>query len=233
MASPEHAREPLALTGNAATVRRRLAFVTLLIALASLAVELSSYVSESDPLELAYPIFSLSFEQNLPTWYSACLLLACGGLLVLSAFSAHKDRPIARRFWALAIAFFWISMDEVVGVPEAASWLFETSGWLYFGWVIPAAAVVTLFGVYQIKLLRALPRRVSLQFIAAGAIYVGGALVMELPLGYWAESNGSDNLVYAMIDLVEESFEILGASLFLAALIEHLETRHSAITLRL
>jgi hypothetical protein len=63
------------------------------------------------------------------------------------------------------------------------------------------------------------PRR---QFLIAGAIYVGGALGMELPLGWWTERAGSDNLVYALIDGVEETMELSGTTLFLLALVEYL-----------
>ena len=45
---------------------------------------------------------------------------------------------------------------------------------------------------------------------------------MELPLGYWTDQHGQENLMYGMIDLVEESLEIIGVSLFLYTLLEHL-----------
>ena len=51
---------------------------------------------------------------------------------------------------------------------------------------------------------------------------VSGALLMELPLGYWTDLEGTDNLTYGMIDLVEESLEIVGVSLFLYTLLDHL-----------
>ena len=52
-----------------------------------------------------------------------------------------------------------------------------------------------------------------------------GRAAMELPLGWWTEQHGSDNLVYALIDHVEEALELVGASLFLAALVEELGER--------
>ncbi len=45
---------------------------------------------------------------------------------------------------------------------------------------------------------------------------------MELPLGYWTDVAGSHNFVYAMIDLVEESMELIGVSVFLYSLVEYL-----------
>lgn len=61
-----------------------------------------------------------------------------------------------------------------------------------------------------------------MQFITAGVTYVTGALLMELPLGWWTERAGNENLTYAAIDHVEELLEMWGASLFLAALVDEL-----------
>lgn len=225
---------PLTLSLTVTRLRRALLAIVLGLSGASLGVELSSYVTERDPLEWFYPLLSLSVEGNIPTWYASMLLLACGVALTLHAISARRaSAPTRTRWGLLALAFFYISMDEVVGVHEAASWWFDTSGWLYFGWVIPASVIVLVFGLYQVGLLRALPVRTRRQFMIAGALYVGGALVMELPLGRWAEGHGSDNLGYALIDLVEESLELLGASLFLAALVEHLQRVHGGLRLTL
>lgn len=230
---PAPALEPLTLSLSAPGLRRALLAIVAALSGASLAVELSTYCTNRDPLEWLYPLLSLSFEQNVPTWYASALMLACGVALTLHARSAARAGQASARWWLLAVAFFYISMDEVVGVHEAASWWFDTDGWLYYGWVIPAAVIVLLFGLYQLALLRALPRRPRRQFIVAGILYVGGALVMELPLGRWTAEHGSDNLGYALIDLVEESLELLGASLFLWALVEHLERVRGSVRVRL
>lgn len=57
------------------------------------------------------------------------------------------------------------------------------------------------------------------RFIRAGAIFVGGAMGVELVLGYWTDLHGSSNLGYAVIDWVEETMEMTGAGLFLSALV--------------
>jgi hypothetical protein len=54
--------------------------------------------------------------------------------------------------------------------------------------------------------------------IVAAIFYVGGALLMELPLGYWKDYAGSANLTYRLIDWVEESMELTGTAIFLHAL---------------
>ncbi len=165
-------------------------------------------------------LFSLSYEGNLPTWYSSTLLALCGGLLALCAVSTEDDRW---RWTLLSAGFFYISFDESVGIHEAVDALFESSsGVLYFGWVMPAGVLVALLGLVYLPFLRRLPSASRRRFVVAGAIYLCGALLLELPLGLWTEYAGPENLVYALIDLVEESLEIIGVSLFMVALIDHL-----------
>lgn len=168
--------------------------------------------------EDAASLLSLSEEANLPTWFAVCLALICALLLVLiSAVDARE-----RRYWGtLAAGFFYISFDELVQIHELARVWFDTSGVLYFDWIIPAALVVAVLAIYFAGFVLRLPPRRRRQFVLAGAVYVSGAVLMEMPLGYWAERAGFDNLVYALIDALEEILELLGLSMFLVALLEH------------
>jgi len=171
------------------------------------------------------PVFSLSYEENVPTWYSSILLFATGALLLLIGAEARKSRaPFGFHWYALAAGFFYISMDEVVSIHEHAGWL-RLGGVLYFSWVIPAAVVVAIVGLSYIRFLKHLPPKTRLRFLVSGAIYVGGAVGMELPLGYWTERSGTNNFVYGALDWVEESMEILGVTLFLLSLVDYLRAR--------
>jgi len=176
-------------------------------------------------------LLSLSYEGNLPTWYSATLLALCGAVLTIVAAAAQSDRW---RWWLLAAGFFYISLDETVGIHEAVDAMFEnTTGIFYFGWVLPAAVIVLILAIIYAPFVRRLPPASRRRFVLAGVVYVTGALILELPLGLWTEHAGNDNLVYSAIDLVEESLEMIGASLFLAALVDHLCEDDGAHVLRL
>jgi hypothetical protein len=113
---------------------------------------------------------------------------------------------------------------EIAQYHEEISSLFDYDGVLYFGWVIPAGIFVTLFGVSYVRFFLHLPRSIGVRIAIAGGVYVFGALLMELPLGYWTDNWGSHGLGYGLIDLVEESLEIAGVSLFLHTLLQHLAT---------
>jgi hypothetical protein len=44
---------------------------------------------------------------------------------------------------------------------------------------------------------------------------------MELPLGWWTTHYGENTLGYALIDWLEETMEMVGATLALVALLAH------------
>jgi hypothetical protein len=116
-----------------------------------------------------------------------------------------------------------MSLDEVIGLHEQLGPLLRLSGVLYFSWVVPAAAVVVTLAAVYLPFLGRLTPWARKRFVIAAIVYLTGAVLLELPLGYWTERHGNDNAVYALIDFVEESLEILGASLFLAALLQYLD----------
>ncbi len=215
-ARPEHAGEPPLprLPGLAAA----LAAGAIAVCAAGLAVDLGYYLGGWPGW--ASELFSLSFEANVPTWYSTCLLFACGVLLALSA--ARAGAETRAHFAGLAALFVYFSLDEAIEIHEHLGGSLGTSGVLYFDWVVPAAAFVAVVGLAYARFLFRLLPETRRGFVLAGALYVSGALLMELPLGAWTERAGDDNLGYALIDFVEEALEIAGASVFAWVLARHL-----------
>ncbi len=199
-----------------------IAVMTVIVA-AGVLVEVLRPIYELKTKSGVVPLFSLSYEQNIPTFYSAMVLLACSVLLALVAAGArvHGERFV-RHWWVLSAGFLYIAVDEVLEFHEQLSKLKELGGVLHFSWIVPAAVLVLFLGMAYIPFLRALPRPIALRFVLAGAIYVGGAVGTELPLGWWTVHHGEDNLGYGLIDAVEEALEMLGANLFVFALVDHL-----------
>ncbi|NNC87868.1 MAG: hypothetical protein HKN82_05335 [Akkermansiaceae bacterium] len=207
-------------------MRHILLRIVLLISLAGLLSEIVAVVSDGDRPFWAQMI-SLSYEGNLPTWFSAGQLFLCSA--VLAAIALVENRRRARyvpHWWGLCLIFAYISLDEMISIHENADELLGSrGGFLYFEWVIPATIVVGIIGLIYLNFLRYLPKATRVRFIVAGMIYVGGALGVEMILGYWTDTHGKDNFGYGLIDWVEESMEIFGISLFLLALLGYLETR--------
>lgn len=194
-------------------VDRGLVVATLALSLAGLGAELGGYLLgwPDAPVEL----FSLSYERNVPTWASSALLVLASAALASCAQRAERDRAA---WWGLSAIFAFMSLDEAIEIHEHLGGLVHGRGVLYFSWVIPAALIVGAIGLALLGFLRRLPAVDRRRFVVAGAIYVGGALAMELPLGWWTERAGDDNLVYGLLDWVEETMELVGSTAFLIAL---------------
>jgi hypothetical protein len=194
-------------------IGRGLVLGCALVSLAGLAAEIGDY-SLGWP-DGAVELLSLSYERNVPTWAASSLLVLCAAALGLCARRAERDRAA---WWALSAVFALMSLDEAIEIHEHLGDAFAGEGVLYFGWVVPGAAIATALALAFAGLLRRLEPPDRSRFLVAGAIYVGGALGMELPLGWWTERAGDDNLVYGLLDWIEETLELAGATYFLLAL---------------
>lgn len=213
------------------TIRRGLFLTSALVALLGLIAELLHYLAPTLRWAIL-PFLSLSVESNFPTWYSSGLLAGCALLLILIAVGVRQSGAAFFRHWlALGLVFLYMSLDEAIELHENLGQLVELHGVLFFSWVVPAGVLVLFIGLAYLSFLKHLPRQARLRFIAAGLLYVGGALGVELPLGYWAERAGRENLVYALIDWVEETMEIFGATLFFVSLLAYLRQHFGELRL--
>lgn len=163
---------------------------------------------------------SLSHEHNVPTWLASSLLLACA---IAAGTIAREAKQWRRHWWGAAGIAGYASLDEVVQLHEHLGGHFAFGGIFYYDWVIWAAAIVALVAAVFWPFVLALPEQTRTRLIVAGAVYIGGAVVMELPLGWWTERAGADTLGYGLIDWVEETLELVGATLALLALLAHRE----------
>jgi hypothetical protein len=180
-------------------------------------------LGERAAVQKAVAFFSLSYEHNLPSWYASMLLFACAiALGVVARGVSARGEPFARHWWVLAIGFGYMSLDEAVELHEHLGGLLSLHGPLYFSWIVPASAVVLIVLASYARFLRALPSATRWRFVAAGAVYVGGAVGMEIPLGWWTERHGDENFTYALIDWIEETLELLGATWFLVSVLGYL-----------
>lgn len=196
-----------------------LAVVGALVCGAGLSVELARHLGSLDPDGDLRSALSLSYEGNLPTWYSSGLLWTAA--LGLSGCAGREVGRARLGWWGLAAIFMLMSLDESIELHEELGGA-ELHGVLHFSWVVPGALLTGAFCVAYLRFWWRLPAPTRRGFAVAFVIYVGGALGMELPLGAWFEQHGDENLGYAVLDFVEESLEIAGLSVFLVAIAEQL-----------
>jgi hypothetical protein len=119
----------------------------------------------------------------------------------------------------LSVIFAYISVDETVQLHERMNSWFDWGGALHFGWVVPAGILVALLGFSLLGFLSRLPHSIRWRMLISAALFIRGAIGVELILGWWTDSEGADSLIYALIDWVEETLELTGIGLFVYTLL--------------
>lgn len=186
-------------------------------------------------------MLDLDTERSVYTWFSQALFLGAAVLLLLVGLDERRARSrLAVHWFLLAALFCYLSLDEAISIHEKlsvpTSRLLGTSGALAFAWVIPygLAAVVGL--MLATSFLRALPRSTLIQFMVAAAVFLGGALCMEMVGSYLepADPTQTRSLGYWLATTLEEALEGLGLIIFIDALFVHLRrarpARHHLLT---
>lgn len=180
----------------------------------SLAGQIAHHVWDVGIIEM----FDVDEEANVPTWYSAALLAVAGGLAWLMGQNADTDR----RYWyALAALLCAFSLDEVAGFHEHANSLRlgGVFGSLAYAWVVPAVAFVALVGVVFVSFLWRMDPRLRAGVMAAGVVYVGGALGLEfVEASLLIQPGNIQTLAKEVAATAQELLEMLGAILFIWAL---------------
>lgn len=173
-------------------------------------------------------ILDADYEESLYTWFSTVLLsFAALFAFFLSLHKAEQSKGIQRQWQIIGAIFFLLSADEMLSFHEkinnVMSRAFNFSGIFEFAWVIPAIFIVIFLGVMFLPFLRRLPSHVSRTIIAAGAIFVFGAVGMEMVAGLFvSESSVREEVfaspIYRLLTNIEEGLEALGVILFIKAL---------------
>lgn len=181
-------------------------------------------------------------EHTLPAWFSSSLLLACGALLL---WIGAVTRSGAAHWTLLGLVFVGLSADESAAIHEMTAplfvstvqWLAAHTGGLFdalvlkpqYAWVIGGAAFATALGVAYLPFLFRLPARTRVLFALSGALYVGGALGLEVVGGRYSGLYGPDNPTFVTILTFEETFEMLGLIAFLHGLLDYAGTAFGAV----
>ena len=181
--------------------------------------------------------FVLSSERSPPAFFSFLLLLFCS--LWIGAIALY-ERQIGSgwwRYWAfLGAMFLLMSYDEAAGLHEKLIEplrdLLGAEGFFYYAWVIPGIILVAIMFAAYLPFLFHLPPLFRCLFMLSGAIYVGGAIGVEMISGNYIEDYGRD-VTYRLITTVEESFEMLGAWLFIYSLMKYLTRECGSFELKI
>ena len=90
-------------------------------------------------------------------------------------------------------------------------------------WAIPGGIVALLVGIAYLSFLAKLPRRTAVWFVIGGAVFVGGAVGVELFTERYLHNDELDSLGYYLWNGVEEGMEMAGVLIFLRAVLQSMK----------
>lgn len=195
-----------------------------------------------DPYRFLY-LLDAGQESTIATFYSVFLWRLCALLLMLVAIGTFRQgRPDARRWMILSAIFVYLSADEaaslheqLIGISRAAvaRLNLDSSGLFYHAWVVPVGLMVLLLFFAYLPFLRRLPRETALWMLGSGALFVGGALGLEMVGGAIVTFARENDMLRLSVETLEELCEMLALSVFAYALTRHLARQIGALTFRI
>lgn len=182
--------------------------------------------------------FDLEGEANFPAWYGSVLLLLCAILsAAIAALRSGERHSLHWQWLGLAVIFLGMSADEVAVIHELTiaplRKVLGLGGLLWHSWVILGAAMVVLVGLIYLPFLARLPRATAGRILAAGLVFVSGAIGLEMIGGAMIEAHGRTNLPYVLVMSCEEAAEMAGLILYIRALLLYVRDHVGEVTLNL
>lgn len=174
--------------------------------------------------------FGLDRDGNVPTFFSALLLLMSALLLILISrfYKQQKEFRHSQQWLWLGLVFFFLSFDEATQIHEFTSSVIKSinhgpmTGVFRHAWIIPYLALTIAVVLYYFRFVLALPARTRIQFFVAGGLYIGSALGLEMLEGLEASLNGKRSFLILQLQTVEEMIEMVAIILFNYALMQYL-----------
>jgi hypothetical protein len=171
--------------------------------------------------------FNLDAESNFVTWFKSVLLFMAA--LTAGLIARDKCRAQATFVWhwqVLALTLVVMSLDEVARVHEGLTsplrHSLHVTGFLYYAWIIPAAALVIAFCALMLRFFLHLPGHIRMGLAFGAFVYVLGALGFESVGGY-VISIGANGFWYPVLVTLEECSQMIGSIILLQTLLVHVK----------
>jgi len=246
------------------TIVRVLIIAVLFITLAGLAARFALYMWGEVEFLQPLRLFDVGEERSIPTWFESTQFLLCSILLaVITVAKKQRSDRYSLHWGVLSIILLLLSLDEVASIHEAIGQEterllhsitgFTASGAISFFWVVPGAVFVFIVLLAYLKFLAHLPQTTRRLFLFAGALFVLGALGIEMLTAQVVSSSGGianwvvsssggivdresasaiPTILKGLQTSVEEMFEMLGLTAFIYALLAYISSYAEDISVR-
>jgi len=246
------------------TIVRAIIIAVLLLTLAGLAARFALYTLGDEAFTRPLRLFDVGEERSIPTWFESMQFMLCSVLFAVVAVAKRQRSERYSLHWGvLSLILLYMSLDEVATIHETMGAELERllhyytgftpGGAISYFWVVPGALFVVVVVLAYLRFLVDLPRTTRWQFVFAGALFLLGALGLEMlsaqvasssgAIASWVASSSGGRIDQASASAVptilkggqtsfEEMFEMLGLTAFIYALLAYIRSYVEDITVR-
>ena len=171
--------------------------------------------------------FDLDNERKVGAIFGTSLLLFSALTMVTAAVISRHQKTTAIGWILFSSVLLYMASDEFFR-------LHERSGDLFFGneggfgehmipaWVRIFAVVTVLLCIPMGYFWWKLPLALRIRLAVGGAVFLTGAMGVEIISSTYVMSNGRENFPYAVLVAVEEGLEMIGVLIVIDAMLMHL-----------
>jgi hypothetical protein len=215
-----------------------LAFVALWLAFVNIAIHFAVYILGYEHLLGFARPFTFRGNATLAQWFATANLLLCALLLAIIAWGRQRETDTYRYHWtALAVIFCAISVVETTGLHELTSAplkaVVPATGLLFHTWVVLGMLFTSIVAAFYVRFILHLPSKTRRLFLLAAALYVGGALGMEILRGPYNEVYGAKHMTAELMKTFEEFCQMLGIVVFIYTLLLYIKLYVKEINLQI
>ena len=246
------------------SIVRAMIVAVLFLTLAGLVSRFALYVFGDGPFMRPLTLFDVGAERNIPTWFESMQFMLCSVLLAVIAVAKKQSGERYSRHWGvLSVILLYMSLDEVATIHETvgaelarvlhSSTGFTPSGAISYFWVVPGALFMLVLGLSYIGFFIHLPRATRRQFLFAVALFLLGALFLDMlsaqlmsasgAIAHLAESFSGGRIDPKAASAIpkilnggntsfQEMFEMFGLTAFVYALLAYISSYVEDINVR-
>ncbi len=247
---------------NTKTIVRAMIVAVLLLTLAGLAARFALYVFGDGPFMRPLSLFDVGAERNIPTWFESMQFMLCSVLLAVIANKQRGERH-GSHWGVLSVILLYMSLDEVATIHEMMGAELERvlhvatgltpGGAISYFWVVPGALFVLVVGLSYIGFFVHLPRTTRRLFLFSFAVFLLGALGLDMlsaqvmsssgTIAHWVASFSGGRIDQASASAIpkilnggqtslQELFEMLGLTAFVYTLLAYVRSYVEEINVR-
>jgi hypothetical protein len=185
-------------------------------------------------------LFIVDHDSSLPTIFNAVLILIAFAILLMVSVHLRKIKSDQFYNWLLlTAAFLLLSLDENPTIHKifvsAISRLIWTgqAGDVNYALGMPYGALALIFVFFLYRFITSLPPNIAFGFIVSGSVYVTGALILGFYGTHIFDVEYHHSVKYLLVASLEESFEMVGLTLFIYFLFEYIQREFRSLSIKL